>query len=157
MLDTGTKAPDFTLPNSTKEATSLSSLLGDKGLVIAFFPAAFSGVCDNEMCALQEALTAFNDLGANVVGISVDLPWSNKEFKGKHSLNFPLLSDFKHEVIKAYDVVFENFAHVEGMDAAVRSVYVLDKNGVIRWTWAAPNPGVLPELADVKAAVQSLG
>ena len=157
MLETGTKAPDFTLPNTAKELVSLADLLGKGPVVLAFYPAAFSGVCDAEMCAFRDAMDAYNGMSAQVVGISIDLPWSNKAFKERYNLEFPLLSDHRHQVIEAYDVVFHNFGFIEGMDASARAVYVLDAEGTIRWTWQGEHPGIEPDYDAVKAAVADLG
>ena len=86
----GQNAPDFTLPNTSREAISLSGLRGRK-IVLAFYPAAFTGVCEKEMCTFRDSLTALNDLQATVFGISVDSPFSNGAFASKNDLNFDLL------------------------------------------------------------------
>jgi peroxiredoxin len=156
MLETGTTAPDFTLPNTDKEPVSLADLRANGPVLVAFYPAAFSGVCDAEMCAFRDAMAAYNQMKTTVVGISVDLPWSNKAFKERHGIEFPLLSDFNHEVIKAYDVVFSNFGHIEGLDAAVRSLFVVDAGGIIQWTWKGEHPGIEPDYDAVQAAVAAV-
>ncbi len=107
-LAAGTQAPDFSLVDTENEVHSLADHRGRK-LVIAFFPATFSGVCDTEMCAFRDSLEELNDMDADVVGISVDPRFSNKEFATKHRLNFPILSDYKREAITAYDVVHDGF------------------------------------------------
>ena len=86
------KAPEFTLKNTQKEDVSLSNFKG-KPVVLAFYPGAFTGVCDTEMCKLKEDMEIFNECNATVLGISVDSPWANSAFSEKYNLNFELLSD----------------------------------------------------------------
>ena len=92
MLGINDLAPEFTLKNTSKEDVSLSDFT-DKTVVLAFYPGAFTGVCDAEMCAFQDNLKSFNDLNAIVLGISVDSPWANGGFSKQYSLEFDLLSD----------------------------------------------------------------
>ena len=106
MSQINEKAPLFELYNTNKEKVSLSSYAGET-VILAFYPGAFTGVCDTEMCALQENMESFNASGAKVIGISVDSPWSNAEFAKKYNLDFELLSDLNREVVKMYDVTFE--------------------------------------------------
>jgi peroxiredoxin len=91
-----------------------------------------------------------------VVGVSVDSPFANKEFAAKNGLNFPLLSDITRDVIRQYDVVFNDLAGVKGFTVAKRSVFVIDKGGTIRYRWVAPEPKVEPDYAAVTAAVTAL-
>ena len=83
MIELNDKAPEFILKNTKKEDVSLSDF-SDRSVVIAFYPGAFTGVCDTEMCTLQDNLKSFNDLDAAVLGISVDSPWANSGFSGKY-------------------------------------------------------------------------
>ena len=98
-------APDFNLKNTEKNDIALSSYKG-KTVVLAFYPGAFTGVCDTEMCSLRDSMNSFNDLNATVLGISVDSPWANAEFAKKYEINFNLLSDYNRDVSKAYDMIF---------------------------------------------------
>ncbi len=156
MSTVGSKAPDFTLPNTKREAVHLESLRGSP-VVLAFFPAAFTGVCEKELCTFRDALATFNDLHARVLGIAVDAPFSNAAFAEKNGLNFDILSDYARAAVTAYDVAHDDFAGMSGYTAAKRSVFVIDGEGVIRYRWVAPNPGVEPDYAEVKAAVAKLG
>ena len=99
-------APLFELNNTNKEVVSLSDNIG-KPIVLAFFPGAYTGVCDTEMCSFRDNMDSFNNLNATVFGISVDSPWANGAFSKEYSLNFELLSDYNRDVIKQYDVTFE--------------------------------------------------
>jgi peroxiredoxin len=156
MLDIGSDAPDFTLPNTKREAVTLSGLRG-KNVVLAFYPAAFTGVCEKELCSFRDALAAFNDLDATVLGISVDAPFSNGAFADRNSINFPILSDYTRAAVSAYGVAHDDFAGMAGYTAAKRSVFVVDKQGKLRWSWIADNPGQEPNYEAVQAAVKALG
>jgi peroxiredoxin len=154
--DVGQKAPQFTLVNTDLKAVSLSGFPG-KNVVLAFYPAAFTGVCQKEMCTFRDALNDFTSANTAVLGVSVDSPFANKEFAAKNGLNFPLLSDITRDVIKQYDVVFNDLAGVKGFTVAKRAVFVIDRQGVIRYKWVAPEPKVEPNYAEVTAAVKKLG
>ena len=155
MLNVNDVAPDFTLKNTNKEDVSLSQF-NDKIVVLAFYPGAYTGVCDTEMCTLQDNLKAFNELEATVLGISVDSPWANGGFSKQYNLEFDLLSDFNREVIKKYDVLFEGLGGIEGYTCANRAVYIL-QSGVIKYAWeASPNPGVEPDYDEIKSTLQNL-
>jgi len=148
----GQTAPDFTLLDTGREAVSLSSFRGSK-VVLAFFPGAFTGVCTAEMCAFRDALSAFNDLGATVLGICVDSPFANGEFASKNALNFKILSDYSRSTVNAYGIPFENFAGMAGYVSSDRAVFVVDENGTVTYQWNAPNLGTEPNYDEVKAAV----
>lgn len=156
MLQTGDKAPDFTLPNHKRERISLADLRG-KTVVLAFFPAAFTGVCEKELCSFRDSLAALNDLNATVLGVSVDAPFSNAAFAERNQLNFALLSDYNREAVRAYGVAHDDFAGLPGYTAAKRSVFVIDPGGAITYAWVAPNPGVEPSYDEVQKAVASAG
>ena len=148
----GKPAPDFTLINTGKKPVALSSLRGKK-VILAFYPAAFSGICDKEMCIFQDRLAALNDANATVLGISPDSPFANAKFAEIHGLSFELLSDLHLDAARAYGVLFENFAFVEGYTACNRAVFVLDESGVVTWAWAGEHPGMEPDYDAVMAAV----
>mgnify|MGYP003327758399 CR=1 FL=1 len=124
MLNINDRAPDFTLKNTNKEDVSLSDF-SDKTVVLAFYPGAYTGVCDSEMCALQDNLKSFNDLNATVLGVSVDSPWANGAFSKQYNLEFELLSDSDREVIKSYDALFTGLGGIEGYTSANRLVYII--------------------------------
>lgn len=154
--DVGQKAPQFTLVNTDLKTVSLSGFSG-KNVVLAFYPAAFTGVCQKEMCTFRDALNDFTSANTAVLGVSVDSPFANKEFAAKNGLTFPLLSDITRDVIKQYDVVFNDLAGVKGFTVAKRAVFVIDRQGMIRYKWVAPEPKVEPNYAEVTAAVKKLG
>src|SRR5207237_2060961 len=101
------------------------------------------------------SLASFNDMNAQVLGVCVDSPFSNAAFAERNALTFPLLSDYGRTATRAYDVALDNFAGMEGYTASKRAVFVLDKEGVIRYAWVGPNPGVEPSYDEVPQAVRS--
>ena len=153
MPELNAPAPDFSLPDTQRNTVSLSDFEGEK-VVVAFFPAAFTGVCQKELCTFRDSLADLNDLGAKVVAISVDGPFANGAFASQNDLNFPVLSDYKREAVRDYGIAIEDFAGLEGYTAAQRSVFIVDEDGKLAWQWVAPNPGVEPDYDDVKAALE---
>jgi len=149
----GQSAPPFTLFNNKREKISLESFKGQK-VILAFYPSAFTGVCQAELCTFRDALTGLNDAGAAVLGISVDNPFVNNAFAEKNGLTYSLLSDYDRAVVRAYGVAHDDFAGMTGYTAAKRSVFVVNAAGDVSYEWIAPNPGVQPDYEAVKAAVQ---
>jgi peroxiredoxin len=145
----GQKAPDFELPDQDMKLHKLSDYRGKK-TVLAFFPAAESPVCTAEMCALRDSLDELRDYGAEVLGISVDGPFANKFFVQNRHLNFPVLSDYSRKVIKKYGIVMKKLASMQDYNAAKRSVFILDKDGKVRYRWVSDNPLVEPNYAEIK-------
>jgi peroxiredoxin len=109
------------------------------------------------MCTLRDQASQFNSLNAQVLGISVDPPFSQKAWSDANNLNFPLLSDFTREVVNLYGVAFPNLAGMEGYVAANRAVFVVDKGGVVRYRWDAPAPTEEPDYDEIRQALSSLG
>ena len=148
-------APDFNLKNTEKNDIALSSYKG-KTVVLAFYPGAFTGVCDTEMCTLRDSMNSFNDLNATVLGISVDSPWANAEFAKKYEIKFDLLSDYNRDVSKAYDMIFNGLGGLEGYECSNRGVIIIDGEGLIQYRWVAENPGVEPNYSEIIEKVKSL-
>lgn len=153
-LTVGSKAPDFTLVDTDRKPRSLKEFAGKK-LVIAFFPGAFTGVCTKEVCALRDAMAAFNAIAAQVIAISVDSPFANAAFAGQNKLAFPVLSDLTKEVSKSYCGLYEDFAGVKGYAAAKRSVFVIDGAGIVRYAWSTDAPGIEPPYDEITKALNS--
>ena len=148
MVKVGDTAPDFTLKNTSKEAITLSENRG-KTVILAFYPGAFTGVCDQEMCSLQENLAKLNDCNATVLGISVDSPWANAEFSRRYNLEFELLSDLDRVAVEAYDAKFVGLGGIEGYVSANRVVIIIDSDGTVQYRWVAENPGVEPDYEEI--------
>jgi peroxiredoxin len=151
----GSKAPDFTLFDTEKKGRSLKEFLGRK-TVLVFYPGAFTGTCTKELCTFRDSMTRFNELNAQVIGISVDSPFANKAFAAQNGVQFPLLSDFNRGTIQAYGIVHDGFGGLTGYTASKRSVFVLDKDGVVRYAWVSDNPGVEPNYEEVAKALASI-
>ena len=156
-LSTGTKAPDFTLKSKTADGltdVSLSANLGQKNTVLLFFPLAFTGVCTQEMCDISGGLSAFTDLDAEVIAISVDSPFAQEAWAKKENIGLIIASDLNKEVIKQYDVVFPMLAGVG--DTAARAAFVIDKAGVIQYSEQTPTPKDLPKFDLIQATLATL-
>ena len=151
----GSKAPGFNLVDMDMKPRSLSEFLGGN-VVLAFYPGAFTSMCKKEMCTLRDALSNLEALDAQVVGVSVNDPFSNKAFHEMNMLNFPLLCDYNREVVKMYGAFHEDFAGLKGYTAAKRTVFILDREGIIRYRWVSENPGVEPDYAEVEAELGKL-
>ena len=128
-VDVGSKAPDFTLTNQDRQPVKLSEQKG-KPVVLAFFPAAFSGVCTKELCTFRDSMARLNSAQAQVYGISVDTFFTLKAFHDAQGYNFPLLSDFNKQAIKEFGVFNEDMIGLKGI--AKRAVFVIDKDGIVR-------------------------
>ena len=128
-VDVGSKAPDFTLTNQDRQPVKLSEQKG-RPVVLAFFPAAFSGVCTKELCTFRDAMARLNSAKAQVYGISVDTFFTLKAFQDAQGYNFPLLSDFNKQAIRDFGVFNEDMIGLKGI--AKRAVFVIDKDGVVR-------------------------
>ena len=151
-IEVGQKLPDFELYDQTKTSKSLNAFSG-KNVVLAFFPGAFTGVCTKEMCTFRDSIQS---LPGNVVAISVNDPFTNKAFADMHHLPFPVLSDYMRETIRKYDIFHNDFAGLKGYTAAKRSVFVLDRNGVVQYKWVSEDPAKEPDYAAVKEALAKL-
>jgi peroxiredoxin len=150
----GSKAPAFKLFNTERKEVSLSDFAG-KILVLNFFPAAFTGVCTEQMCSNRDELSFYNDLGATVVGISVDMPFSLGAFKEKNKINFELLSDYGKHTIHEYDMYHCNFTcDIKGV--AKRGVIVVDGSGTVAYAEETAHPGAQVNFAALKEALQKI-
>lgn len=156
-VEVGQRAPDFTLPLCDGRSIgtfTLSEHLGKGPLVLAFFPLAFSPVCTDELCQLSDGFDKFEQLNAEVYGISVDSPFALNAFINAHKLKLKLLSDFNKEVARTYGVLHEELRGLKGV--AKRSVFVLDKEGVVRYRWVTDDPTVMPNFAEVEGALRQM-
>ena len=144
MVKIGDTAPAFTLKTTDKSDVSLADYIGRK-VILAFYPGAFTGVCDKEMCAFQDNIGKLNNSDTAVLGISVDSPWANNEFAKKYNLEFTLLSDVDRMAINSYDASFVGLGGIEGYVCANRVVIVIDGDGIIQYRWDAENPGIEPD------------
>ena len=153
----GTKAPDFTLKSKTATGlvdVTLSANFGAKNTVLLFFPLAFTSVCTKELCDLTAGLNSYADLGATVIGVSVDSPFAQDAWAQKEKITIPLASDLNKEVIKKYEVVFPLLAGIG--DTAARAAFVIDKGGVVQYSEQTATPKDLPNFDAIKAVLAKL-
>jgi peroxiredoxin len=139
ILPAGARAPDFSLRATPDQLVSLSDFRG-RSVILAFYPADWSPVCGDQMALYNEILPEFHRMGADLIGISVDGAWCHAAFAAERKLHFPLLSDFepKGAVARAYGAYRDGDGHSE------RALFVIDGEGVIRWSYCSPvgvNPG----------------
>jgi peroxiredoxin len=156
-IPVGSKAPDFTLKSKQMSGlvdVKLSDHFGKKNTVLLFCPFAFSSVCTKEMCDTTVGLNVYYGLDANVIGVSVDSPFAQEAWAHKEGIGVTLASDFNKEVIKKYDVVFPMLAGIG--DTAARAAFVIDKNGIVRYSEQTPTPKDLPNFEAVKAMLARL-
>jgi glutaredoxin-dependent peroxiredoxin len=153
-VDVGAKAPDFTLPNQDRENVTLSDQLKSGPVVLAFFPAAFSSVCQQEMCTFRDSMTELNASSAKVLGVSTDTFFAQKAWADAQKLNFPLLSDYNKDVIRKYGVVNPDMIGLK--DIAKRAVFVIDRNGVVRHREVLDDARNEPNYDKVKQALAAL-
>lgn len=129
-VEIGSPAPDFTLKDQDRNDVTLSSFRGKKNVVVLFYPLTFTSVCEGELCAVRDDLGAFQNDDVQVLAISVDSAPTHKTWAEQQSYTFPILADFwpHGEVAKAYGV-FNDTAGI-----ATRGTFVVDKEGVVRWS-----------------------
>jgi peroxiredoxin len=151
--DVGAKAPDFTLTNQDREPVTLSAQRG-RPVVLAFFPAAFSSVCTKELCTFRDRLASLNQANAQVFGISVDTFFTLKAFQADQKLTFPLLSDFNKQAIRDYGVFNEDMIGLKGI--AKRAVFVLDRDGIVRYREVLDDARNEPDYEKVFTALAAL-
>ncbi|MFZ4103004.1 MAG: redoxin domain-containing protein [Sphingobacterium thalpophilum] len=151
-LSKGQKAPDFKLFSSELKEISLSDFKGKK-LVIHFFPMAFTGVCTTQLCTMRDTFGYYDGLGAEVLAISVDSPFTLAKFKEVNNYQFPLLSDFNKEVSKAYGAYYEEFVfNLKGV--AKRAAFVLDENHLIVYAQVLESAGDLPDFDAIRESLK---
>ena len=150
----GSKAPDFTLKTKTADGLKdvrLSENFGKKQTVLLFFPLAYTGVCTQEMCDQTGGLAEYEQLGATVIAISVDSPFTQEAWAKANRIGITLVSDLNKETTKAYGVLFPMLAGIG--DTSARAAFVIDRDGVVKYAEQTATPKDLPDFAAVKAAL----
>jgi peroxiredoxin len=153
----GTKAPDFTLKSKTAEGVNdvkLSENFGKKNTVVLFFPLAFTGVCTQEMCDITAGLSAYADLNAAVIGISVDSPFAQEAWAQKENIGITLASDLNKTTSKDYGVLLDDLLGFGSTSA--RAAFVVDKDGVVQYSEQTPTPKDLPNFEAIKSKLAEL-
>jgi peroxiredoxin len=150
----GDTAPDFTLTNQDRTPVTLSEELKKGPVVLAFFPAAFSGTCTKEMCTFRDSMSQFNGVSANVLGISTDTFFSLKAWADDERLTFPLLSDYNKTVINEYGVVNPDMIGLKNI--AKRATFVIDRSGTIRYREVLDDARNEPDYGKIRQALSAL-
>jgi peroxiredoxin len=152
-LQVGEKAPDFKLFSSDLKEVSLSDYKGKK-LVVHFFPMAFTGVCTTQLCTMRDSFGYYQGMNAEVVGISVDSPFTLAKFKEENAYQFPLLSDFNKEVSQAYGAFYDEFVfNLRGVSK--RSAFVIDEEGKIIHAEVLEDAGNMPDFDAIRKMVEA--
>jgi peroxiredoxin len=152
VIEVGTPAPDFTLPDQERDPVSLSDLRGRK-VMLVFYPADFSSVCSDQLAIYQEVLDQIEDAGVKLLGISVDSSESHRAFREKLGLEMSLLADFhpKGEVSRTYG------AYVEDHGVANRCLVLIDEEGMVRWAYESPSITDIPGANLIFDALDEVG
>ena len=158
----GTKAPDFTLKSKTATGVSdvkLSANFGQKHTVLLFVPLAFTGVCTAELCDITAGLSAYNDLNATVIGISVDSPFAQEQWATKEKIGITLASDLDKKTAADYGVLINDLGGlIAGFGStSARAAFVVDKAGIVQYAEQTATVKDLPNFAAIKATLQKLG
>jgi len=146
----GERAPDFTLPSTSGEDVSLRDFLGERAVLLAFFPLAFTSTCTSELCDFTEDFDQFEGGGVAVLPISVDSTPTLKEFKAKYGMHADLLSDFRRDVSRLYGVL------IEDRFFSARAYFLIDREGVVRWAHVEDNPSARRENSEIFARIAEL-
>ena len=155
MIKVGDIAPDFTLPTSNREESFQLSEFKGKNVLLLFFPLAFTGVCTKELCSVRDNLSIYNNFNAEVLGISVDSPFTLNKYKEEQGLNFTLLSDFNKEVSTTYDCIYESFiGWMKGVSK--RAAFIVDKNGVVQYAEVLENAGEIPNFEAINSVFEQI-
>jgi peroxiredoxin len=155
QIKVGDMALDFILPDVELKPRSIKEFLGKK-VVLAFFVGAFTSTCTKEVCEFRDSMARLVDLNAQVVGISVNDPFSNRAFAEKNRLPFPVLSDYNRDVIKQCGLELFDFAGLKGYTVAKRSIFILDEIGIVRYVWISEDPSVEPNYDEIQKALEQI-
>jgi peroxiredoxin len=153
-LKIGDQAPDFELIESMESGWKLSDHMGHKNIVLLFFPLAYSSTCKEELCSMRDGFNEFRGLEAEVIAASVDSPFVLANWKKELALPFPLLSDFNKKVCQEFGAFHTQLGPLQGV--AKRSAFVIDNGGKIRYTWISEDPGVLPDVDEIRRVLNDL-
>ena len=149
MVSVGEAAPDFTLMAHDRAMVNLSDYSG-KRVVLAFYPAAFTGVCTTELCTFTDSMSSLEGANTAILGISADNVFANGEFAAANGIGFPLLCDVQRTAIEAYGLAIHDFG-APGFTASQRAVFVVEPDGSLGYAWVAENPGLEPDYDEVVA------
>lgn len=150
VIRPGDEAPDFTLPSTSGGEVTLSEFRGRSHVLLAFFPLAFTSTCTSELCGFTDDLAQFERRGTKVFGISVDSVPTLKEYRTKYGMTVELLSDFKRDVCRRYGTL------IDDLFFSKRAYFVIDRQGVVRWTHTERELGHKRDNAELLAQLERL-
>ena len=151
----GDKAFGFALPDVDMNPKNLQDFLGQK-IVLAFSVSAFTAKCTKEMCEFRDFMARLINLNAQVIGISVNDPFTNSELIEKNRLRFPILWDSKRVVFKAYGLESENFPLHDGSSESKRAIFILDPKGVVQYIWVSGNSACEPDYQEIQNKIEEI-
>ncbi|MDQ2918899.1 MAG: redoxin domain-containing protein [Verrucomicrobiota bacterium] len=161
-LPVGSKAPDFTLSTKTADGPkpiTLSENFAKGNTLLLFFPMAFTGTCTTEMCGVSMDIAAYSSLNATVYGISGDNPFAQEAWAKQEHITVPLLSDYEHNVARAYDVAYDSFLPERNLPmggVSKRAVFAIDRNGVIQYSECNDDARALPNFEKIKTRLAEM-
>lgn len=156
MVEVGQKAPDFTMLSDEAKPVTLSKELGHGPVVLSFYVFDFTNTCQGQLCAMRDSLGDLQAMGAKVFGISTDSHHSHRVFKQQNQINYPLLSDWNKDASKAFGVLYDKFGDFGLRGVSKRSVFVLDREGVVRYRWVTEDSKIPPDHTRVLEEVKKL-
>ena len=156
MVEVGQKAPDFTMLSDEAKPVTLSKELGHGPVVLSFYVFDFSNTCQGQLCAMRDSLGDLQAMGAKIFGISTDSHHSHRVFKQQNQINYPLLSDWNKDASKAFGVLYDKLGDFGLHGVSKRSVFVLDKDGVVRFKWVTEDSKIPPDHTRVLEEVKKL-
>ena len=156
-IETGSKAPDFSLKSKNADGVAdiqLSDNVGSKNTVLLFFPLAFTGVCTDELCDVTAGLSSYTDLNATVVGISVDSPFTQEAWAKQENIGITLASDLNKQTAKDYGVLLDDLGGFGATSA--RAAFVIDQEGTVQYSEQTETPADLPNFDAIKETLSKL-
>src|SRR5947207_5544018 len=155
-ISVGSKAPDFTLKSKSPSDADvkLSNNFGKKNTVLLFFPLAFTGVCTKEMCDVTSGVSGYTALNADVIGVSVDSPFSQEAWAQKEKIGIRLASDLNKKTAEAYGTLLPDLIGLGAVSA--RAAFVIDRNGVVQYSEQTPTPKELPNFNAIRDTLAKL-
>lgn len=156
-ITVGSKAPDFSLKSKNAEGVTdinLSDNIGSKNTVILFFPLAFTGVCTQELCDVTAGLSSYKELNADVIGISIDSPFTQEAWAQKENIGITLASDLNKQTASDYGVLLDDLMGFGATSA--RAAFVVDKDGTVQYAEQTETPKDLPSFDAIKETLGKL-
>ncbi|MDP2039312.1 MAG: redoxin domain-containing protein [Ignavibacteria bacterium] len=157
-IKVGDQAPNFSLKDTSNQTHNLTDYKGKSNVVLLFFPAVGTGVCEKELCSTRDSMKDYEGLNAQVFGISVDGPFAQKLWVDKYQFNFPLLSDFNKEVSPTYGAFYDVWLpgkwDLKGV--AKRSAFVIDKQGIVQYAEVLEVAGDEPNYQAIQECLKKL-